>query len=117
MFLWFLIEYKNICRFLEYYYQILSILIEYISGLYLLLISVYECLTFFKSAVEQLLFISFEHSLKVNIAISFKTTVFETRYPKKYKVLNNVIYVPPKRGSLIRQNNENTSNIIKTLII
>jgi len=60
-------------------------------------------LTFLRLRVEQLLLKSNEHSLKVNQSTIPSATVADDDDPKFDIVFNNVMYVPPKRGSLIRE--------------
>lgn len=57
------------------------------------------------SGLEQLFRESFEHFLNVNTSIILSPNVEDNADPKFVIVFNNVIYVPPKRGSLIRQKN------------
>lgn len=69
-------------------------------------------LTFFKSIVEQVFSSSFEHLLKVSTSIIRSAKVFDTTHPKLAIVDNIVMYVPPKRESLIREKNPNVKMYI-----
>jgi len=69
-------------------------------------------LTFFKSIVEQLFSSLFEHLLKVSTSIIRNAKVFDITHPKLAIVDNIVIYVPPKRESLIREKNPNVKMYI-----
>jgi len=69
-------------------------------------------LTFFKCIVEQLLLSLFEHLLNVSTSIIRNAKVFDTTHPKLAIVDNIVMYVPPKRESLIREKNPNVKMYI-----
>jgi len=69
-------------------------------------------LTFFKSIVEQLFSLLFEHLLKVSTSIIRNAKEFDITHPKLAIVDNIVMYVPPKRESLIREKNPNVKMYI-----
>jgi len=66
-----------------------------------------KCLTSSRPWLEQLFVESDKHSVNVNKSIILSAAVDDHETPKLATVFNKVMYVPPKRGSLIREKNDN----------